>query len=285
MIVAVGNLNVDLIAYTDRMPGPDEGVEVEEWGFYPGGSAANFAVTVKRLDYPSAIVCAIGDGIWSRWLLDVLEEEGVENRCVKVEGEQSIVFVAMTKDNKYMFSLKGASHKLRPEHLTKELVRGDVVHVASKGYDIASRVLEVAEGLKSYSPGPYSFIEGDKIRGIIDKFDFVFVNEPEARALKILEKRPRILVITKGAKGSEIITEEERIEVPAFRVKVVDTTGAGDVYAAAFLVYYLRTRDLKRAAYFASAAAAVKVTKRGAQARVTLEEVRRLLASQGLDWV
>ncbi len=285
MIVAVGNLNVDLIAYTERMPGPDEGVEVNEWGFYPGGSAANFAVTVKRLGHPAAVVCAIGDGIWSRWLLDILEEEGVENRCVRVEGEQSIVFVAMTKENKYMFSLKGASHKLRGEHLRKELLEGDVVHVASKGYEIASKVLELASGLKSYSPGPYAFVETEKIRKIIDKFDFVFVNEPEARALNVWERRPKILIITKGDKGSEIIVGEERIEIPAFKVKVVDTTGAGDVYAAAFLTYYLKTRDLKRSGLFASAAAAVKVTKKGAQARVTLEEVKSLLASQGLDWI
>ncbi len=285
MIVAVGNLNVDLIAYTSRMPGPDEGVEVNEWGFYPGGSAANFAVTVRRLNFPSAIVCAIGDGIWSRWLLDVLEEEGVENRCVKVEGEQSIVFVAMTRNNKYMFSLKGASHKLGAKHITEELVRGDVIHVASKGFEIASRILEVGKGLRSYSPGPYSFIEAEQLRNIIHKFDFVFVNEPEFKALSPWEKRPNVLVVTKGAKGSEIITKSGRIKIPAFKVKVIDTTGAGDVYAAAFLVHYLRTGDLRRAGYFASAAAAVKVTKRGAQARVTIEEVKELLASQGMDWV
>jgi ribokinase len=99
-----------------------------------------------------------------------------------------------------------------------------------------------------------------------------------AAAKKLLQFGPEVVVITLGERGCLVVTENDQFRVPAFKIKVVDTTGAGDAFNAGFIVALHRKKKLKEAAQFANAVAALKCTKLGAQSSPTLKEVKAFLS-------
>jgi len=279
-IVVIGNINVDLIAFLDDLPSLDEGREAREWKILPGGSGSNFAVASRSLGAEVELYAAIGTGHFSRSIVKRLEFLGVKVFGPLKEGEQSVVFIASTPKGKVMYSLKGVSHSLRPEELPEGFA-ADALHVATKPVEFVKKYIG-KEKIVSYSPGSYVFEENHEIRSIAEKLDFLFLNEKEARKLESEGPIPlprKALIITKGERGSLVITRSSKLAVSALHVeRVVDTTGAGDVFAAAFLTTYLKTRDIVAAAKLASAAGAMAVTAPGGFVvldRQTLEEAAR----------
>jgi len=264
-IVTIGNINIDLIAFLDELPNIDEGREAKDWNLLPGGSGSNFAVAARSLGAEVELYAAIGTGYFSKNIIETLEGLGVKVFGPLKEGEQSIIFIASTPKGKVMYSLKGVSHAFLPEELP-ERFGADVVHVATKSVSFVKRYM--GKERLSYSPGSYVFEEADKILEVIDKIDFMFVNLSEAKRLGLYpspRKLPKgVLAITMGEEGSLVYAEGGVYRVGALKVgKVIDTTGAGDVYAAAFLTTYLKTNDIVKACKVASAAGAVAVTVPG----------------------
>ncbi len=264
-IVVIGNINIDLIAFLDELPGLDEGREAKDWKLLPGGSGSNFSVAARSLGAEVELYSAVGTGYFSKVIVEELERLGIKVYGTLKEGEQSLIFIASTPKGKVMFSLKGVSHMLRPEDLP-ESFGADILHVATKPPEFPRKY--VGKERISYSPGSHTFGHEDEIREIIPDLDFVFINEAEAKALRLYpspDVLPKTaLVVTLGEKGSMIFARGRRLKVGAFPVEnVVDTTGAGDVYAAAFLTRYLETGDLVESAKFASAAGAIAVTTAG----------------------
>jgi ribokinase len=132
--------------------------------------------------------------------------------------------------------------------------------------------------------------------------DFIKPNEPETQTIT-LEKDPILAlrhlaqmtrsgvpIVTLAERGSVLLDRDRLYKVPAFRTKAIDPTGAGDVYAGAFLVEYARTSDIVESALFASAAASVMVEQVGPNFVLPLpvveerkKAIRQTLESESLD--
>jgi sugar/nucleoside kinase (ribokinase family) len=108
------------------------------------------------------------------------------------------------------------------------------------------------------------------------------VNGIEEAAQKLLSQGPKIVALKQGAKGSTVFTKKEKIEMPSFKVKEVDPTGAGDCYDAAFVIGLLEKWDLQRIASFANATGALATTRQGPmEGTFSRQEVLDFMAKQG----
>jgi ribokinase len=106
-------------------------------------------------------------------------------------------------------------------------------------------------------------------------------SDAEKAAQKLVDSGVEKVIITLGSKGAFVVTKTEKVSVPAFKVAAVDTTAAGDTFCGAFAVALVEGKSLKDSLQFASAAAAISVTRMGAQPSApTRKEIESFLGKQ-----
>jgi len=178
------------------------------------------------------------------------------------------------------------THYLLLAPVLYELDAGEVAHLISSSF---GEVFLDPQGLlrRLGNDGKVEhFCERDIFRKLVSSVDFVKPNELEAEVItgfqdeiksarKLVEWGARVAVVTLGEKGSVACDRESCFSIPAYKTQAVDPTGAGDVYAGAFLAEYNRTRDLGSSCLYASAAASIMVESVGPDFPVADGEVRR----------
>ena len=284
---------VDIRILVDRIPGPDEEARIVEESRGVGGSAANVAIAASRLGGKSSIIAKIGLDDFGRIAVDGLLREGVDVSGLAVDLTRRTGFSIIARNPAgeiTIYSYKGAAEALEPEDVHKGVIgKAKIVHIASLRPDTTREALVIAkksEAKVSWDPGRLLARQGmDRLRDIISMVDIVFVNKNEAKSLTrrseyidaaedIRNTGPGIVVIKLGEKGSYISTNKESFQVPAIKpTRVLDTTGAGDVYAAAFLVGLLNGYSVREAALYASAASSIKVERLGSHDAPSHEEI------------
>ena len=244
-----------------------------------GGSAANTVVALARMGYSAGFLGVIGKDEEGSFVLSSMEGVDVSRikryqrtgLCVSLlsGGERSLMVMPNSND---LFSFM-------PEDI-EYLNSSRVVHLSSFCSDSALRnqkqILELLDDdvFVSFAPGEKYARRGLKqIGDIIERCRFVFLNQREIGQLTslspidgckaLVEKGARIVACTLGDQGSLIVTKNSEIRVPVKRALVVDTTGAGDVYAAGFLAGYLDGANLEACGSIASAAAALSLSSYG----------------------
>ncbi len=289
--LSVGNLNLDMYIVVESLPGPDENAIARDAYIGPGGAAANYAVAAARLGDQPYLVAHTGRLLEELGITARLRREGVSLDYVKIHDDQmpGLVIVLVTAGGeRTMITMRGANNLLRGDEAQGSF---NVAHVASRGPDVLQRVCSsVAADFTSYDPGASNTSRyPDKVVEAARKCsDILVLNRAEYRhiagtnnidvARDLLGGRLRMILVKRGAEGAVLVTAEEAYIVEAYRAgQVVDTTGAGDVFIAAFNVYLLRTGDPAKALQAASIAAGIKVTRRGAQSAPSREEVERAL--------
>ena len=272
---------------TEQDAGPDT-VQV-----LPGGSAANFAVHAARLGANVQFVSRIGADWAGEMLVRSLRNEGVMAHVKVVEGAATGRVLAMVdaQGRNQMWSYPGASGTISPDDLDPSWFLGlDAFHLT--GYSLlregprpaALRALELArsngEPFCTLDPNPSHLIDDfgpTRFYEMIESlhFDAIFPNLEEGRLLSgkiepndvisaLLGIAP-IVVLTLGEHGCLAARGNERVRVAAAATEPVDTTGAGDAFAAGFVVKYLNTHDLHSAVLFAVRLASQIVAKVGAR--------------------
>jgi len=297
-VVGLGEVVIDLIASIPRFPEPDEKIFATKYERHPGGVTANFCVALSRLGVKSGFVGGVGDDADGTYLRDVFKREGVDaSRLVTRKNALTpLNFVTVTPDGQktifqspYMLTVFP-----RPEELDLGYIAdARVLHTTALRVDTAERALKHArkEGLTtSFDLEKHVAVYGlEKLAPLIKLTDILLPNKMGALTLtgtqslkeaaeKLLALGPKTVVITLGEGGCILKTERETLEVPAFKVKAVDATGAGDAFNAGLMTGILNQWDLRKAATFANAVAAIKITYPGAQAGLpTRKEVERFL--------
>ena len=299
-LVTLGHLLMDISIYVKSYPKPDEASVVGEFRYGGGGSASNVAVVASRLGIPTGFIGSIGFDDFGRILLEGLLKEGVDITHVKVVvGEQSgTSFVIVDERGRVMiFEYLGASESIDPSDLDPAyLRRAEFLHITSFRFDVSVSAAKLAKegGVKvSFDPGRVEVSKGLKgLSPLLKYCDVVMLNELEVRKLsgvddplkgagKVMNYGPDTVVVKRGGKGAMVLTKEGKIySCKAFKVKVVDTTGAGDSFAGGFLSSLIRGEGLDEALRFANAVAALKVTRRGARSSPTRSEVERFLSER-----
>jgi ribokinase len=298
-IVVVGSINIDLVARAKRIPLAGESLIGTGFATTPGGKGANQAVAAARLGYPVQMVGMVGDDVFGQTLLDNLTSAGVGAKAVsRVAGPSGVatILVAESGENSIVV-ITGANGKVDIASVDRqsELIRsaGMVLCQLELPMETLSHVLAFCAeaGVPvMLDPGPaaklpetfWSQVAWLTPNGTEAAFYLGNVSEPEDAAKQMLAKGLRGVVLKRGGEGAYVaVAGGKAAWVKPFPVQAVDTVGAGDCFNGAFAVALLEGKDAWAAARFASAAAAISVTRQGAQASMpSRAEVELFLAER-----
>jgi len=253
-VLAIGAALIDMVALIDKFPGIDQEVFVPKLELMGGGSAANFAIACARLGLKTGFIGKLGKDAFGERLMQDFKEENVETEGVVFSAEipTGICYAAVDKrGNRILYAFSGAANDLQPGDLDEEYLRSfQVIHLASlKNLDPLLKAAEVVQNTNTricLNPGSLIVDQGLKVCQKLLKLTNIFIgSQGEVKQLfqtdnllKAVEKLleyVEIVVVTQGEKGSLIATTESQINIPAEKVKVVDTTGAGDAFSAGFI--------------------------------------------------
>ena len=303
-IVVLGSLNVDFVVKTDVRPGPGETVAGREFNIYPGGKGANQAVAASRAGGKVAMAGRIGDDVFSGILTKSLFDAGVRGDLVRVvpgvstgsavimidgKGENSIVVVPGangTVSREDVDALVPVLRSARILMLQLEIPMEQVEYAAMKAHGLGAMVM--------LDPAPPAKLS----EGLLRCVDIITPNEHEAlfltgrevsdikaarlAASDLVAMGPKCAVVKLGSRGVVFATENAVDHLPGHEVNVVDSTAAGDAFSGALAVAMAEGKSIGEACRFANAAAALSVTRPGAQTSMPWrEEIDRFLVFQG----
>ncbi len=296
-VVTLGHILMDLRFCVDEFATPDRESVIRRQSRGVGGSAANVAIGVRRLGGTSTVIGKIGFDGFGKAVLEDLARESVNVSNVRIEaleGRTGFTIVIIDAEGRIiMYGFKGVADMLLPDEINPKVLGGaDFLHIASIRLDTAVHAARLARerGVKvSWDPGRVQAAMGlEKLKPIIGLSHIVLPNEKEARlmtgeedykaaAQKILEAGAETVVVKLGGRGAYVATREESFHVPPYLPgKVVDTTGAGDAFAAGLLVG-LEKYDLRGAARYAAVVAGIKVTRLGSHEIPRAEEIEQAI--------
>lgn len=224
--------------------------------------------------------------------MDSLAGEGIETKWILKSRKPTgrVLVLLDPSGNRAMVAVRGANLELKPGFVELDPVFEGAghVHLSSTKPEYSEWVFSTAKkkGLTtSYDPGAAVASKGlPYIRALLPLVDVLLVNSREYSLLggeELARVFDGILVVKEGAKGSSI--PKLGVSVPAFEVKAVDTTGAGDAFNAAFLLCWKLGLDYEACLTAANAAGALKAERMGAQSSPTLDELNRFLSSRGKE--
>jgi len=291
-VICAGHVNWDVTLQVDALPEPDGEARIERQSRSGGGSAANVAAALAGLDVSAGLVGSVGDdepGLLARRELDGLDVD-LSHLQVVSDAETSVKYLIVAGGGEVMvLGNDGANEAVAPGDVDPDYVgRAEHLHLTSQRPDTAARLAAVARdaGLTvSFDPGRR--LGSRDFSAALDRANVVFVNDREAET--VLDRRydepipPRddaVLVVKHGGDGAVVRTAEATYRHPGFEVDPVDTTGAGDAFAAGFLSVLLVDGDYERALEFANACGALTARQRGARSAPSGEAVAAFLAEQ-----
>lgn len=303
-IVVFGSSNVDIVVDVERMPQPGETVRGKTMCKLAGGKGANQACACGKLHGQCSFLSAVGCDDSAQLLLDSLEKANVDARAVlrceetptgsahiqvDASGENSIVVVAGANAfcNRSYFEaqksiLLDADYILTQLETPLEDTYDLIVEMKAHGKTVILNPAPAPDELPERIFDCVSYFtpnetELEKITGMpCDTKEQII-----AAAKFCIARGMKNVLVTMGKRGAMLVNREEIVEVPAFVVKAVDTTAAGDTFNGAFVTALADGLDTYEAIRFANAASAVSVTRYGAQPSVpTREEVLQFLQQE-----
>jgi ribokinase len=298
-IVIVGSVTMDMVTRSPQIPRIGQTVIGTGFETTPGGKGANQAVAAAHLGYPVQMVGMVGDDVYGPALLDNLARAGVDTSAMmQVQGASGLapIFLAENGENSIVV-VRGANGKVDAAFVDRnsELIRaaGIVLCQLELQMETVNHTLALCADAGvpvMLDPAPAAPLE-DAVWQQVAWFTpneteaALYVGDglkPEDAAQKLLAKGLRGVVLKRGAEGAYVaVAGGQAAWVRPFRVEALDTVAAGDCFNGAFAVGLMEGNDPWAAARFASAAAAISVTRRGAQASMpTRNEVERFLAEQ-----
>ncbi len=287
-ILVVGSSNTDMVIKSSRLPLPGETIIGGNFFMNPGGKGANQAVAAARLNGEVIFLCKTGNDIFGKTakqhlidmginvehvIFDAEHPSGVALINVDEQGENSITVASGANGNllpqEVEQVLNATAEQVKIVLLQLEIPLPSVIHAIRKSAALSKIII--------VNPAPAHQLPDD----IYPLIDYLTPNEQEAALLagipiknisdvakaadKLLEKGVRTVIVTLGENGSYIASRSLRKHIPARKVKAVDSTAAGDVFNGALATALAEDMPLEEAVNFAASAAAISVTRLGAQ--------------------
>lgn len=301
-VLVVGSLNIDLVVRAQRLPRPGETLSGDGFATDQGGKGANQAVAAARMGANVAILGRVGDDEHGRRLLAALRHEGIAVSAVGVDQRlpTGVAAITVARDGENcIVVVPGANHALLPQHVNAASAELNAARVVVAQLETpqatvfhALAIARRAGAITLLNAAPAAALSARQLQAV----QWLVVNESEAAMLlgsavdDVTQARagaqalralgPGDVVITLGAEGLVHAGADGVTHHTIAKVTAVDTTGAGDTFvgvlAAALAQGLPATEALRRG----QAAAAIAVTRRGAQAAMpTRAEVEAQLCA------
>jgi fructokinase len=302
-VVGIGSCTVDFFAIVPRLLGPEEKINADRMEIHAGGVTANNLTQVARLGATTGWLGLIGDDENGRIIQKAFKDDGVDLSGIEItkgeyssltwipvdaEGERCIYMFPNVTGKISVFQVRNrfAPHIKAAKHFHTEASQlhiapvKEALHVARDAgvrtlfdLDVSPNFFaqsnlgtqeELAEALKLVDVLKPCKAAARELTGDADY---------EKIATKLLKLGPKLVAITMGNDGCLIASDKEKAQVPAFKVDVVDTTGAGDAFMGGLSYALLQGWDFKKVGTFANACAALCCTKVGARAMSKRDDV------------
>ena len=303
-ILVIGELNVDIVA-TGLHSVPEMGAEIlaENCELTLGSASAIFAAGMAKLGHEVTFISHVGEDYFGDFCLGSLKQLGISTRNVTRKREQKTgVTIALSgKRDRALVTYAGAVATFKADSIDQALMsRHDHVHLTSYYLQTGLRPSFAdlfrqakASGLTtSFDPNSDPNDKWDKnINAVLYYTDVLFVNEREAMkltrskslnsALKTLGAKVDCAVGKRGARGATAIQNEKTFNDSGFKVRAIDTTGAGDSFDAGFVSAYLRKAPLAECLRIGNACGALSAMGAGGTAgQPTQDELQKFIRSQ-----
>ncbi len=309
-ICAIGELLLELLPETPEVLFEEYGRMIKS----PSGAAGIFACAAASLGAEVSLICRLGTDGFSRFVHKAVEQYGVDTSQVTIDQQRQIglAFVEHNRRRNFIYYRKdSAGSTLGPEHVSaKHVSKYQAVHFPAMLLDISAsmrdaclRLVKISKErglLVSIDPNIRRELSRnnsvDVLRQVLRQADILTPSEEEAlyitgkttvdeAAAALLTLGPQVVAVTCGVQGAVVYSADTKVVIPEYPVTPLDNVGAGDVFAAAFLVGLLEGKSLAEAGNFANTAAALKVRKQGGIGRglPTRLEVEQALAQAAAE--
>lgn len=284
-VLVFGSLNLDLVTYADKLPAIGETIVGEKLLKFPGGKGLNQAIAARRAGSEVLMVGSIGNDADGDYLFNILKSENIDPKFITKTSEQTgiaVIEVSKSAENRIII-IAGANSKTRfsNEVLTSSpSVTVSLAQLETPIAEVAKFVHEskAARKITILNPAPIQKLD----QQLLQDTDYLIANETEASfligsAVEHLSKDEAVtiarqlqkngskkVIITLGEQGSVYLDQEKELFTPAYKVKAVDTTAAGDAFCGAFATAISENKPVEYALKFASAAGGLAATKAGA---------------------
>ncbi len=287
-ITVIGSSNTDMVVMTSHFPAPGETILGGEFFMNAGGKGANQAVAAARLGGNVSFIGKVGDDIFGEQARANIKKEGINVSALTTDADTPSGVAQIIVDEKGENSIvvaPGANLKLAPADIDRaesqltnanivlmqlEIPVDAIIHAAKKSKDSGAKVIlnpapaaelpdELFENLYAITPNES---ETELLTGIKVTDETTALTASKT----FREKGVEIVVITMGAQGAFVYSDDFQGMVPGIEVQAVDTTAAGDCFNGALAVALSEGMKIEEAIRFANKAASIAVTRRGAQA-------------------
>jgi ribokinase len=292
-ITVIGSLNADLVVAVRRFPGPGETVTGHDFAVFAGGKGANQALAAGRLgqgEMPVQMVGQVGGDAYGEWLRQNLSRAGVDVTHVRTDAEAptGLAMVAIdAQAQNQIVVVPGANGSFNPAALSAAhhaIADAGVVllqlEIPLPTVQTAARIAREGRAIVILDPAPARAIPDVLLRSV----DYLTPNESElsvltggapqpslrrgdavTRARQLIARGATKVLVKMGRQGALLVTEASEHLQPAFPVEAIDTTAAGDAFNAGLAFSLARGASEVDAVRYASATAAISVTRHGAQ--------------------
>ncbi|EGU37026.1 ribokinase [Vibrio scophthalmi] len=302
-LVVLGSVNADHVLQVPSFPRPGETLHGRNYQVIPGGKGANQAVAAARLNADIGFIACVGDDSFGINIRESFRLDGINIKGIKMQPNcpTGIAMIQVSDSGENSICLSAEAN----DYLTADAIEDDLVTIANAQYllmqletplagiERAAQVAKQNHTQVILNPAPARELPD----ALLQNVDVITPNETEAEVLTgitvqcdtsaqqaadaLHQKGIATVMITLGAKGVWLSQHGVGQLIEGFKVQATDTTAAGDTFNGAFVTGLLEEMSIESAIKFAHAAAAISVTRFGAQTSIPhREEVEVFLAQQ-----
>ncbi|MFH1055105.1 MAG: PfkB family carbohydrate kinase [Candidatus Altiarchaeota archaeon] len=285
-LLVFGDTAIDNFYEVKKLPEANESADILKGHRFYGGMGANTAMGAKKLGLKVGLVSVIGTD--AEDYREYMEDHGIKLYLKGIFGDTTKSMFYKTGGEHISFFFRGVTEQLddlNPEKEFGKQLPKDVkaVYMARTYLEMHHRVVESYRNcLKVYNPG-YGIFKMDRVprafKTVVEGSDVIVLNHHELKHLerlgfKIKPDKNQTLIVTKGAEGASVFAKDTRVDVPAYKTKVVDEAGAGDAFNAGLITGRMKGYDIYESVKLANATASYVVEAWGCQTNLpTWEQV------------
>lgn len=279
-VICAGHVNWDVTLHVGHLPTADSEARIHEHHSGGGGSAANTAVALAQLGVSTGIIASVGTDTNGRAARSELRESDVDTTELQtVEGQTAVKYLVVAPNGEaFVLGTDGVNESVAPNAVSESYIRtSDHLHLTGQAPETAGTLAEIATDAGvgvSFDPGRRC--TGRSYDRTLELADIVFLNRRESEMIDIPEEC--VVVRKHGEGGANAHTPQRTHHHPGYHVDAVDTTGAGDAFAAGFIHTRLSEPDsgYHRALTVANACGAIAARSSGTRPELSWEAIESI---------